>query len=96
MTHHSAVPQCVVHHLLCMLAGKTCTPLLHGSEGSSGTGADPHLSGASGEPWLGLMDSSNPTAKPDDVPSLPVRPPSLEQFWLLPGLQEQTSSHRLL
>lgn len=89
LTHHNAVvPQRMVQRFLCVLGREDQHPVaawLRG--GPQGLGQTPPLCWIWGwDTWLGLVDSSNPIAKPDDVPLLCVRPPSLEQFWLLSGL----------
>lgn len=86
-THHNAVPL-----PLCAGQGTPEPPWCLAQRGSPGTGTDPYLSGGPKDPWLGLVDSSNPKIKPDDVPSLCVRPPSLEQFCFLPEPHKPTIS----
>lgn len=91
LTHHNAVPQCVVPLPLCAGQRRPALPCCLAQRGSPGPGTDPHLSGRPGDPWLGLVDSSNPIIKLDDIPSLCVRPPSLEQFSFLPGAYDPIS-----
>lgn len=75
----------VLCHSLCMLGREHQHPLAAWlREDAQGLGQILLLSGGPGDPWLGLVDGSNPVIKSDDVPSLCVRPPSLELFCFLP------------